>query len=329
MNLDQICMLGAFQANAIKRDGTLSPLYTEPELIAWANDGNLEVEKMIRTLMDDYFSKFLNTSTDTTAQKLAGIDYTPSVTLKIPAYTSQVTLPPNFNSLLSIRTVTPGYEYMQFEHSDLNARAFQEMLRVPPNYNAPPGGRVYYDIIGEQTLYIAPQVTSALDIEIVYVSDTAPLVRYATGTLTIVDAAVAVTGVGTVWKTGTPFDAQHMDLMTGITLMTAVNPSWAYDGVNRSRVLSIASDTVLTLASGKVGAVAGVTYILSSVPVIPSEHHNAIADFVTAQMLAKAGNTSHYTLYNNKWEARKRFILNTINVRQPDCDFVEDYSTGN
>jgi hypothetical protein len=321
-------MLGAFQANAIKRDGTLSPLYTIPELLAWANDGNLEVEKMIRTLMDDYFSKFMNTQTDTTAQKIGGIDYTPSVTLQIPAMTSQITLPPNFNTLLSIRVVTPGFEFMEFEHSDLNARIFQEYLRVPLFYSVPPGGKVYYDIIGEQTLYIAPQVTSPMDIEIVYISDTAPLVRYATGTLTVADAATAVTGVGTVWKTGTPFDPLHLDLMTGITLMTAVDPSWSYDGVNRSRVAAITADTTLTLASGKVGAVAGVPYILSSVPVIPPEHHNAIADFVTSQMLAKAGNTSHYALYLNKWEARKRFILNTINVRQPDTDYVEDYSTG-
>jgi hypothetical protein len=321
-------MLGAFQANAIKRDGTLSPLYTEPELLAWANDGNLEVEKMIRTLMDDYFSKFMNTSTDTTAQKLGGIDFTPSVTLKIPAMTSQITLPPNFNTMLSIRVVTAGSEYMEFEHTDLNSRIFQEYLRVPSDYSTPPGGRIYYDIIGEQTLYIAPQLSAPLDIEIVYISDTMPLVRYATGTLTIVDAATAVTGVGTVWKTGTPFDPLHMDLMTGITLMTSVSPSWSYDGVNRSRVATILTDTTLTLASAKVGAVAGVPYIISSVPVIPSEHHNAIADFVTSQMLAKAGNTSHYALYLNKWEARKRFILNTINARQPDCDYVEDYSTG-
>lgn len=329
MNLDQITRLGAFQANAIRRDGTLTDFYTMPELQAWANDGNLEIEKMLRSMFDDYFARKMDTSLDTTAQKLMGIMYTPSVTLLVPALTARVTLPPDFETLRTIRVVTPGFEFMEFEHSDMNARIFQEYLRVPTSYTVPPGGRVYYDIVGERTLYLAPQLTQACDIEINYIARTKRLVRYTTGTITVADAATTpVTGVGTTWLTGAPFDASYLDMMFGVAgvVWNAVDPSWEYDGVTLARVASIASDTVLALAAAKVGAVAAQTYILSSVPVIPPEHHHAIADYVTAQMLMKAGN-ERAQAFTQKWEARKRTIFNTINTRQPDMEFVEDYTT--
>lgn len=328
MNAYQIIKLAAFQANAVKVDGTLTPFFTTPELMAWLNDGNRELEKSIRSICDDWFVRTMNSATDTTAQKIQGIDYTPSTSLPIPASTARVTLPPDFETMRSIRCVTAGYEYMTFEHFDMANRVFNETLRVPSDYTVPPGGRIYYDIIGERTLFITPMLTAKIDIEIIYVARTKRLVNYVTGTVAVTDATAAVVGTGTVWSTGTPFDSAYLEFMGGINTFAAVDPSWDYDGAHLSRVASITDNTHLTLASNHVGAlVAGSTYILSSVPALPPDHHAALADFVTAQMFAKSGNQAQFDRFQAKYEARKASILNTINVRQPDMTFVEDYST--
>lgn len=327
MNLDQIIVLAAQQASAVTQSGTLVPNYTMPMLQTWANDANLEVEKMIRSLFDDYFAKFMNSQTDTAPRKLLGITYNPSTTLKIPALTARITLPPDIETLRSIRVVTTGFEFMEFEHQDMNNRLFQEYLRVPTSYTVPPGGRIFYDIVGERTLYMAPQLTQDIDIEIAYIGRTKRLVRYVTGTITVADTATTVTGVGTVWSSGFPLDPSYTDMMFSVNTFASIDPSWEYDGVNLARLASITNDTTVELAAPKVGALAGANYTLSSVPAIPPEHHHMLADYVTAQMWARAGNDKLYNLFNGKFEARKRTIFNTINVRQPDVEYVEDYTT--
>jgi hypothetical protein len=329
MNADQIVKVAAFQASAIKQDGSLTPFYTLSELYAWLNDANFELEKEIRSIFDDYFVRVMS-STDTTPQKILGITYTPT-SLQIPAATSRISLPPDFETMRRIRCITAGYEYMDFEHRDMGNRSFVEYHQVPPDFTVPPGGRHFYDIIAERTLFIVPQLTSPIDIEIIYVARTKPLVRYATGTMSVADGTAAVTGVGTTWSSGTPFDSTYLDMMIGVTAPTAitnVDVSWNYDGVTRNRVASITNDTTITLASNKVGvANAGTAYILSSVPVLPPEHHAALADYVTAQMFAKAQKDSQFDRYMGKFQKRLGNILNSVNIRQPDCEFAEEYST--
>jgi hypothetical protein len=326
MNSYQIIKLAAYQANAVKQSGVLDPFFTEAELMTWLNDANLELEKTLRSVFDDYFVRVMNSSTDTTAQKIMGIDYTPSTSLAIPASTSIITLPPDLETLRYIRCVTPGYEFFEFEHKDMGDRTFQEYLRVPSTYNVPPGGKLYYDIYGERTLLIAPQITSAVDIEIRYVARTHKLTNYSTGTIAVTTATTAVTGTSTVWSTGTALDPAYTDLIYTNYTFDLIDPSWQDDGINVNRVASITTDTALVLASNKVGTLPGGThYALSSIPAMPPEHHYGLADFVTAQMFGKAGNQAQYDRYYNKWELRKKTILSTISNRQPDMEFVEEY----
>src|SRR5512146_333621 len=328
MNAYQIIKLGAFQANAVKVDGTLQPFFTVPELMAWLNDGNRELEKSIRSIFDDWFVRVLNAKTDTTAQKIQGIDYTPSVSLTVPALTPRITLPPDFETMRSIRCVTTGFEFMEFDHHDMGSQIFREYLRVPADYTVPPGGRIYYDIIGERTLFMTPMLIQPVELEIIYVARTKRLVNYVTGTVAVADTATTVVGTGTLWSTGTPFDSAYLEFMGGVNTFAAIDPSLDYNGANLSRVASITDDTHLELASAQVGAlVAGSVYTLSSVPALPPDHQPALADYVTAQMFAKAGNQTQFDRFMAKYEARKASILNTINVRQPDVEFVEDYQT--
>ncbi len=327
MNAYQLMKFAAFQANAVKADSTLAPFFTEPELLTWLNDANMEIEKSIRTLRDDWFVRVLNTSSS--ALKLLGTTYTPSASLAVTAGTSQITLPPDFATLRTIRTTTSGYESMVWEKLDQDMRDFLALKSVPSTFTMTPGGRVYYDIIGERTLVFTPTLNADIAVEISYVRRPRRLVNYLAGTIAVTDATTTVTGTGTVWSTGSPLDAEYLDMMFGQNTFAGIRVDWDYDGVNLARVASITDDTHLELAAVKVVTVAaGGSYTLSSIPAIPPEHHTALADFVTAQMLGKAGNAAQADRFMQKYESRKRSIQSNVTLRQPDMQFVENYDPG-
>lgn len=332
MNTEQIVRLALFQANAVKQTGSALPFASDGELYAWANDGNIEVEKILREQMDDYFLRMMNSSTDTTAEKIMGIDYTPSTSLRLAASTTRFTLPPDFETLRSMRCVTSSYEYMRFIPLDLSTREFQYQLRRASTDTFGPGIDLLYDITGERTLWIAPQLNSAIDIEIGYIARTKKLVRYTTGSIASTTATTAVTGTGTTWSTGTPMDSAYLDIMFAASANAALpvaDPSWAYNGVNLARVSSITNDTALVLASNKVGTLAsGTGYILASVPVVPPEFHMMIVDWVTWKYLAKAGATyaADADRYKVSYEKRTDGIRSPITRRQhADVERVEDW----
>ena len=332
MNVEQIVRLALMQANAVKQTGSALPFASDGELYAWANDGNIEVEKILREQMDDYFVRIMNSSTDTTAEKIMGIDYTPSTSLRLAADTARFTLPPDFETLRSMRCVTSSYEYMRFIPLDLSTREFQSQLRRASTDTFSPGIDLLYDIIGERTLLIAPQLNSAIDIEIAYVARTKKLVRYTTGSLAVTTATTTVAGTGTTWSTGTPVDSAYLDIMfatSGNATPPVADPSWNYDGVNLARVASITNDTALVLASNKVGTLAaGAGYALASVPVSPPEFHMMIVDWITWKYLAKAGTSyaADAAAAKASYEKRTDGIRSPITRRQhADVERVEDW----
>lgn len=290
MNVAQLVRQAAYQARAVKQSLALGPSLFTAELYAQANEANLKLERALRGTHDDYFIRTMN-STDTTAQKIMGLSYTPSTSLPLAASTRTLTLPPDFLSLKSIRCVTSGYEDTRFFQDDIASQSFQDLLHDTDE--AAPGDDLYYDILGERTFYLAQSVSSALDIEIAYVARTKRLGVYSTGTLAVTTATTAVAGTGTTWSSGTPFDSAYLDIHWGTSASATVpnaEPHYEYDESNRSRVSSITSDLVIVLANNKVGTLAaGTGYLLASVPVIPEDYQGGIADYVTGCILLAAG----------------------------------------
>lgn len=288
MNLDQIIRLGAYQADAIKQAGTLAPFVTTTELVSWANEANYRLEKELRAVNENYFAK--QTTSATASAKILGIDYAGS-SFAFSSGTLVYTLPPDFLRLVSIHITTSGYSGSRFERRSYQDPAFQEALRTGAKLMSGPA--FYYDIIGERTLAVVPDPGATLALSLTYISRWRKLTRYSTGTVASPAAATAVTGTSTAWSTGTLFDAAYLDIMFGTSASATLpvpDPSWDYEGDNLARVASITSDTAIVLASNKVSTIAaGTGYILSAVPRIPAEHHNAIANFVWAKILAKAG----------------------------------------
>ncbi len=331
MNVDQIVRLASFQADSIRQAGTLAPFVTSAELLSYANVANLKVELALRSVNQDYFVKVMNSSTDTTAQKLLGVSYTPSTSLRLATSTTRFSLPPDFQSLKSIRVVTSGYEYTTFIPRDLAHRDFRENLKRASTDTVGPGSTLYYDITGARTLWIAPQLSTLLDIEIAYVARTGALISYSTGTVAVTDATTAVTGSSTVWVgSGTQFDTAFLDIMFGTSASATVptpNPNLSYDDVLLSRVSSITTDTALVLQGNKSGTLAGGTgYLLSSIPQLPTEYHQALVEYVAWQIAAKRPSPAMAAEFKGSFGTWVKNILSTNSARQiNDIETVEDY----
>jgi hypothetical protein len=326
MNVAQIVRLAAYQAKAVKQSLAFGPSVLLHELYALANDANQKIEQSLRAMGDDYFVRPMNSLTDVTAQLIMGISYTPSTSLRLAAAARDTTLPPDFLSLRSIRCVTPGYEDTRFNQEDITNPHFQALLR--DTNQASPGDDLYYDIGGERKFYLAQPLSTALDIEILYVARTKRLSAYSTGTVTVVDASTGVVGAGTVWLSGSPFDSNYLDIhfgATGVATVPIAEPDYEYDYVNRGRVATIGSDIAIIMAAGKAGALAaGTGYLLASVPVIPEDFHWGIADYVTARILMSDGAAKAQGFFST-FKASLDGKVNTLRRPGAEVETVEDW----
>ncbi len=325
MNVSQIIRLACFNADAIKKAGTLSPFVTDGELLAWANEGNRKLEMKLRQTRMNYFTR-VKQSTDTNGEKIMGITYTPSAALALAVGTNYAMLPPDFQELNYIKFITSGYEATPLTHRPQTHADFRQMLTDP--HNRTPGVQMFFDILGERQLVFVPRLSSQLDIEIGYIARTKRLFYYNTGSIEALDASPTIVGTGTRWSTGGPFDSAYLDMMflSGGAAPTP-SPALVYDGVNLVRVLSINSDTSITLASQKIESlVAGSNYLLSSIPPYPEEYHYNLADYIANKILTKAGDPdARRTLAS--WPDNIGDMITTASRRQnQDHEVIEDWN---
>ncbi|MFA5354463.1 MAG: hypothetical protein WC291_09550 [Thermodesulfovibrionales bacterium] len=330
MNLAQVTRLAQYQADIIKQAGTAGSFVTSYELDSWANRGNEILEKALRNLHEDYFVKRM-VSTDTTAQTIQGISYTPT-TLQLAANTQIISLPPDILTIKSIKCVTSGYEAMPIEHLDMASGRFQDLYRSASTDTIDPGDTLYWDVYANRSLLLAQPLSSAVDIELLYVAKTKRLVRYSTGTVAVTTGTAAVAGTNTVW-TYIPLDSTYLDIHFGTSASATLptpEPSYEYDGVNRMRVSSITDATNLVLTADKSGTLAaGTGYILASLPQAPEEFHTALADYVTHCILFKAKSGAARGWYD-KWAATLKELNSTASRRQStDIEVVEGWAIDN
>lgn len=324
MNVSQIIRLGAFNADAVKKAGTISPFVTDDELLTWANEGNRTLEHKLRMARANHFTRTMR-STTTTVEKITGIDYTPSTSLVMAANTNTLTLPPDYQELNYIKVITSGYETTDIKRLPMQHADFRLLLSDVVGRS--PGVGMYFDIQGERTLTFVPRLSAPLDIEINYIALTKRLFTYSTGTIEILDGTKNVVGTGTKWNSGGPFDSAYLDLVvnSGGTAPTAA-PSLVYDGVNLCRVASINNDTSITLASNKVGGlVAGSSYVLSSIPVYPEDFHYMLANYIAYKILAKGGDPTAQRALAHWPDNLGDFTSNQARRQNQDHEVIEDW----
>lgn len=332
MNVAQICRRALLDANLVKIDSTSSPLFTQIELIMWANEGKDKIEKVLRLARQDY--QLIVLQRDDAAFRWAGQTYDPATSLRITGGTTgtrYVTLPPDLLELRNIRTLTTGEEARTWELMDLSRPEFvSRRNRIDVDTAS---GTIWAAIVGDRTLLLAQSPDVTIDIEITYIARSAPMQIYTTGTITIAADSATVNGTSTTWVDDELMHSLELIISADGTAPkvasqtaggTFVDPSRFY-----YRVDTISADGTLLLSAPQL--VTGITargYMLATVPHLSLyEHHHTIAKWVMACAKAKVYGWDKFSSFAAPFYADIGEIAADIAQRQShDPTFVEEMS---
>lgn len=133
--------------------------WSDPELIAYANEGKNRLVTLVREAREDFF---LTNTTSTVATATA-----PNA--------STMTLPTDFLELKDINCTSTGYTDIDFTHCDRSELKFRNALRDGSAVGNGTGV-ILYDVYGNSSLIFAPGFDVALDIKVDYIKSLADLV---------------------------------------------------------------------------------------------------------------------------------------------------------
>jgi hypothetical protein len=318
MNISQIIRKARIAADAIRIDATVSPLWGDEEMVDLVNEVADKMTAKLRLAGRHWLQKRM-TSRDVT-QTILGRLYNP-INLQLSPNGFQLQLPPDCIEVLRITPVVditnPGTQNVRFWPRDITDPTFiaadiggQQFS----NQIIPYGQSVFfYDLVGPLTIRFSPMATSTLDIELLYAARTSVLAEMKVGTVKVA-TGTTVTGFA---QAGQDFQRVQgsAEFILGSTV-SGQNPTLTPPTVDINRdyppVSSINSATVLTLQDTMVD-VAESTYILSSVPNVPPQHHRWMAMLVCDLMLRKVS----ITLALERFKATLQDWMETV---QPDLN---------
>jgi hypothetical protein len=127
--------------------------WSEPSLIASANEGKNELGRLLRHTREDYF--------------VTSVTGTISVTASGNA--SEITLPNDFAELKDIECMTATFQNIQFSQLDRSDPMFKELIFNQASYPVTDRMMIYHDIIGRITMQFAPGLSTALAYRLWYV----------------------------------------------------------------------------------------------------------------------------------------------------------------
>lgn len=329
MNIAQVCRQALFDANVVLADNTTSALFTQAELLAWAQAGEEVVGKALRNAEADY-GMVIRTSTDST---FVWEEESFAMTgLALISTTKSYTLPPDFIEMRYIRPTTSGREDTRFSHLDIS-----DPLFVQTNTESTPQRDViYWDIIGERTLFIPNAPTASLDIEFGYIARQRRLRVYATGTLNLTKDDTAVVGSSTEWaieRLNVPMeiianttDTAAVAFASQTTTLTFVDPSAIYP-----KVESFTTDTALVLEATWTPATdTSAPYMLASVPNTPREHHHILVRYMVTRILEKSRAYKAAKEVKGDFQRELAQLRSDVEERQSaNLEVVEDFGPDN
>jgi hypothetical protein len=327
VNVAQACRQALLDIDAVKRDGTSTPLYTTAELLAWANEAKDKIEKALRTNDQDY-NLVIRNSTDADL-RWEGMNYDPS-DFGLTTTARSYILPPDMLLMRRIRCITTGEENRQFRHVDLSHPDFVAGEQTASD--ATTSGEIMWDIVGERTLRIHNPPDTALDIELAYVPRSRKLQMYTTGTITVTIDTATVTGSSSLWVDdnvnafaeligGTSATSTPPQVTSQTSTDPFVNPSRFYNAVS-----AISSDTALTLIGNWLTTTlaAGTGYMIASRFPFPVEHAFLVSDWVAYRALKKARSADQTAFKGGFDEGIRELIPDTAERQSADPVFVED-----
>lgn len=268
-----------FEVDAIRADGSTGNLWTTEETLNAVNIAMERAARIMRLAGAQALTVSLK-STDPSTTYVTGT-YDPG-SLTITAGTTDYTLPPDFVTVISILPIDAEFDEVRFIPAELYQRAYADNRTIQDVdlmsvENTPATYR--YTIIGERTLRISPTPQDTFDIELLYRYRPAKLQVYSLGVIKTTNLSASVHGVGVTWQTA--------GLRVPIELV--VGPNAVDLNQYYQRVSSFTSETDLTLTYPWQGESFpyGTAYKLASVPPLPEEHHQWLAQMAAAIMLRK------------------------------------------
>ena len=325
MNAAQILRQALFEADAVRRDGTTHPSFTQVQLLTYANRGKDEIERALRQSQQDY--QLLMVQSDDVAFRWAGITYNPT-SFRLLTTTKRYLLPPDCLELKRIRALTSGYEDVEFIHLDMAHQDFKDFENLGTNAPTSP---ILWDVVGENNLYLANVPATTLDIEIGYIARSEPLQIYTTGTVTTVNASANVVGAGTNWivnEVTLPCDLIIPDAPANLPKVVSQTAGgyWVDPSIHYYPVDTIDTDGGLTLAGTWLRAgIVGTFYMLATTPNIPLDHQQALVDYVVYRMTRGIRQQLSATAKADFAEEVAKMSGDTKQRQQHSVEVVEDF----
>lgn len=285
MNVLQIMRQARFEIDALRTGNVVSAMWQDEEVLKAANVAMDRTARLLRLSGSEILTKVLKSTDPTGAlgDKQIIEDYDPG-TLMIVAGTTDYTLPSDFVRVASIRPITGGFDGIRFRPSSIANDFYVDLQNIPSDNLVSVNGAeqtYYYTIIGPRTIRFAPTPRDSFDIELTYHYRQHRLLYYNTGTVTRTNGLTSVSGSGTAWLTAGM--RSPAELLVGVTSVNGVDMNAHYPHIQE-----ISSDILLNLnRASTVTDGAGQAYFMAMVPVLPYEHHNWLAQMVSATLLRK------------------------------------------
>ena len=326
MNCAQACRLALYNANLILQNDTTSPLYTQRELLTWANEASNKIEKALRT-NDEDFNLLVRSSTDGDF-RWDGMNYDPS-DFGLTTTARSYTLPPDVLVLRRIRALTTGEEARKFRHVDLSHPDFVAAEQVASTDTT--AGEILWDQTGERTLRIQAPPDTALALELAYIPRSRKLQIYTTGTIAVTTDTAVLTGTSTLWIDNevNPFAEFLEGGAAGLTPKVAsqttggtwVDPSRFYNWVS-----GFTTDTAGTLIGNWLTTTisAGTGYMIAGRFPFPPEHAHLVSDYVAFKALTKVRSADQVGFKESFDAGLEELIADTSERQTADPVFVDD-----
>jgi len=325
MNTAQLIRQALYSIDAVERDRTTADYYTVEELLAWANEAKDAVESIIRQTNADY-NTVTRLSTDGSI-RFEGVTYATS-SFQLLTSSSTYTLPPDLIELRKVRVITAGEEHRILRALDISHPIFKHLQGRDRTETT--GGELFYDILGERTLYLAQPPDATLDLEITYVQRTPKLQLYSTGTVSITQDTDDIVGVSSLWVDNALTTPAEIMVSTDTTVPKVVSEwsggTWVDPSARYAPISTFDTDTAATLlANWLIATVSGVGYLVASVPQIPVEHRHLIASYIAGKCLDKSGHLGAVNKMSSFTGGAARMTASMAERQSVDPVFVEEY----
>lgn len=293
MNLLQVMRKARLNIDAIRTNDVTSALWSDEEVADAVNEAMDEAARIVRIADSRILSKTLTSSAAVNygsglygagtygSEDLISQNYT---MFQIAPETTDYLLPPDLVRIVSIRPVDSQFQAVVFRPEAAQNKYFLDQRTIPSAdliSTQESNSTFWYTQIGPFGIRFAPTPKDTINIELVYDYRPARLLYDASGTFTVTNGELGLSGTGTDWfHDGMRAPAEFI---AGANAVTTVRVNQNYPQVS-----AITSGTTATLLRAyQDSSLLNAPGALAMIPLLPAEHHAWLAQMTAAIMMRK------------------------------------------